>query len=258
MIAALLCGATITGAIALLSEGAQRATLEVLFQKFLQPLGTTLLFALYFWRDFFTEHPESKSKAESSSQATAQVTAAPEINIHNYIDMPLTPPSSPFDNEEIGRIIDPAIREKNECKAETVTARNLIITDREGKPRIFLTTSDKGRPFFAMLGDENQLRAVLSEVEFANTITPYLDFFDAEGTIKLHLGLHRDSPILNFFGTNSRNACSLTDGPRGPVLALFDKADEIRTLLHTGALAFYDEKGVLTLAHRTINERIGG
>jgi hypothetical protein len=244
VVAALLLGATVSGAIAFLSENAQKATLVLLFQKFLQPLGSALVAALYLWRDFLKEQSEPAARAEALSQAVAQSAASPQINVQAFFPSPPTSSALSFDKGELADAIDLLMREKGDLKTGVVTAQRLVLADSDGKPRLVFGTNSKAEPGLFMLDQQGRRRVLLVLSEDKEALTPELSFYDEEGAMRFSLGLSDGFPTLDFRAANGKLTSSFRDTSLGAAVVFVGEEARIRSMFCDAFIKFLDGSGV--------------
>jgi hypothetical protein len=236
-----LFGGAIAGAIAFFWQTVERATLVLLFRDFLQPMGTALLGGLYVWRDLFGEGGRSTSSAEAASQATSQASVAPQIYVHNIIQNPSVPPTQPFDREEIVKRINALEKGPNVIRTTTVFAEQLVITDRNGKARIFLSTDKDTDPAVTLLDDSLRPRAVLGVFSLPTGITPQLGITADDGLLRWVASLTRSRSALYMSAPDGTRDSYLTVSPEGSLLAFGSETNVLTTVLDDNVLVFYDE-----------------
>jgi hypothetical protein len=178
VIAAFLLGATIAGAVALFAEGVRQATLLALFQKVLQPLGTSILAGLYLWRDFLSDkdvssrsqadaasHSQadaaSRSQADAASRSKANSDAAAVQrtliqNIQTY-----NAANSSLDQDELKERIESYIREKGDLTTGVVQAKAFILIDQKERPRIVIGTNASDEPYLTFANENLHPRLTL-------------------------------------------------------------------------------------------------
>lgn len=236
-----LGGGALAGAVAFFSLNTENATWLAFFRNVLQPFATATLGAIYLWHDLLHGRSTSDSVAESSSAAGALASAAPQITIQNILQNQSAGTIPHFDEEQLRKVIDAALEETEELKTGTLTAKNIVITGKDGKRQIFLGADEFDNPMLAILDKDGKFRALLSVFEFDGAAEPQLALIDRKGNTRFYLELNNDYPIMNIIGPDLKSQSFLTASSSGPIIALYDESKEMRAMLTRDVLSFYDK-----------------
>jgi hypothetical protein len=185
LLVVLVAGLAIVWSFFLTGHEAQSKIAVSLFQKTVQPLGTALLTALYYWSEYLKpKEVSSTAVAMSDSSARSDVvsSAAPNINISvNTVQNPPSPPSF-VDIDELVENVAKKIAEKGNVIAASVVAEKFVLVDGSGKRRALLGLTDAGAAGLWSFDVDGRQRLWIG---VGNDQEPILSLISRDGTTRL-------------------------------------------------------------------------
>lgn len=157
------------------------------WQKILEAMGTIAVAMLVLWREYLQDEA-----AAPRTQHPAAQPAGPQI-VQNIYPPSASPSASraarTADLREIEEAVRRIVEEAGQIETGVVKARRLVITDEQGRERIFLGLDAAGAPAIGIRDERGSPRATLSLLENGQAT---LQLLDGEQRGRASLAVRRD------------------------------------------------------------------
>ena len=202
----IMIGLATTWGLSLFGQEPQRGLASSLLQTLVQPLGTAVLAALYYWNEYLKPKSDSLvslATSDSVARSAAVSSASPQFNfnlVQNAIPLP-----NPVNIEELAANVIRKIAENRNVTAASVVAEEFVLVDGGGKRRALLGLSDAG--------------------------AAGLWIFDVEGRQRLWIGVgNAQEPILSLISRSGATRLGLVDSES--ITGLTIKSDDGKSILN--------------------------
>jgi hypothetical protein len=154
------------------------------WQTILEAMGTIAVAMLFLWREYLQD-----GAAAPAAQHPAAQPAAPQI-VQNIYPPSVSPAAwSQADLREIEETVRKIVEDAGQIETGVVKARRVVITDEQGRERIFLGLGAAGAPAIGIRDQRGTLRATLSLLENGQAT---LQLLDGEQRGRASLAVRRD------------------------------------------------------------------
>jgi hypothetical protein len=204
-----------------------------LLQKFVQPLGTALLTALYYWNEYLKPKPKSSlalATSQSLAGSDAVSTASPQVNVVNNVQ--ITPASPSFLKiDELAENVIEKIAANRNLTAASVVAEKFVLVDSAGNRRATLGFADGGAAGLWSFDAEGRQRVFIG---LGNNQDPIVYLMNQRGT-----------PRIAMIDAEKITGLTIKDDDGGALLNVSAHSDDSA---HISSVVLYDPRTKAQLA----------
>jgi len=140
------------------------------WQTIVEAMGTIAVAMLFLWREYLQDEAAAPRMPRPAPQP-----AAPQIVQNIYPPSAAPAAWSEADLREIEETVRRIVEDAGQIETGVVKARRVVITDEQGRERIFLGLGATGAPAIGIRDERGRLRATLSLLENGQTALQLLD-----------------------------------------------------------------------------------